>query len=146
MKLFFDEDMGSGVPKALYDLNLDGVSVLWAVKVFRKRRRAGEKISDEIWIPFAGQAVSLAISANRAILESDPQRELLIEHNVGSVFMASGEYSNFDTMKLLLRKWGWLNAIHLNEPRPFAYIVNLAGRTRKDPRVFKPEDEQLRLL
>lgn len=136
MKLFFDEDIGKGVPEALDAVGLKTVTHLR--RAFRNQLRRGrfrDGVKDEDWIPFAGQGGWLVFSANTGILEADAQRSLWIEHNVGGVFLTTGQENKVEVLKLVLRRWDWLEGIDAKQPRPFAYRLSMRGRPKLDARV-----------
>jgi hypothetical protein len=39
-------------------------------------------------------------------------------------------------MRLIMRRWDWLTTVGESEPRPFAYLMTIHCRTRRDPRVY----------
>ena len=124
MRLFFDEDTGAGVAQAL---SLVDVSTTWV----GPRQPIRKQTPDETWIPVAGKQGWLVLSANRAILQTDAERELWIEHKVGGVFLASGRIRAVDLLRLVLRKLSWLELIDADEARPFAFVLPLVGRPRR---------------
>ena len=126
MKLFFDEDIGTGVPKALRSV---GIKCDWIGKRQRPATRKGTP--DEVWIPHAGRRGLLVFSCNKNILESEAQRELWIEHKVGGVFLTTGQEKKADVLLLILRRMMWLEDIHVNTPRPFAYTTTIRGNWKR---------------
>jgi hypothetical protein len=136
MKLFFDEDTGKGIPEALRALEIGQVDYLR--RAFKKRIRRGEfpnGVPDEAWIPYAGRGGFLVLSFNKAILETEAQRELWIAERVGGVFITSHKEKKREVMLLILKKWDWLETIDRHERRPFAYRMPLSGTARLDPLV-----------
>lgn len=123
MKLFFDEDTGKGVPKALRALRVHGLVVDYVGGGTIPRGAP-----DEVWLPYVGQQGFLVISCNRGILMAEAQRGLLISERVGAVFLRSGEERKLNVLKLILNQWEWLQSIDIDEPRPFAYLITIAGR------------------
>lgn len=124
MRLFFDEDTGQGVPRALRAV---GIRCDWV----SKKSKIGKGTPDEIWIPQAGKRGLLVFSCNKAILEAEAQRELWIENKVGGVFLTSGQEKKADMLLLILRRMLWLREIDEQTPRPFAYLTNIHGRWTK---------------
>ena len=104
MILFFDEDLGTSVPRALH---LVGISTEWVSSSSRVRKGT----PDEIWIPQVGELGFLVLSCNTAILKAQAQHELLIKHNVGAVFLTSGQERKADVLRLVLNKLHWLREI-----------------------------------
>lgn len=115
MNLFFDEDMGKGIPEALRAVGLRNVHYLR--HYYRRRLRGGgSPIQDEEWIPLVGRSGWLAFSSNLGILAAEGQRELLISENVGVVFLTTGKEKSPDVLKLILNRWEWLQAIDRINP------------------------------
>src|SRR5690606_38145182 len=129
VRLFFDEDRGKGVASALRSV---GVQTYW---VGPPPMPVAKGTEDEIWIPRVGANGWLVITANKAILTTDRQRELWIEYGLGGVFLASNRLRSIDELRLLLRKLAWLEMIDRDEKRPFAYIMTLDGKTRRAPEI-----------
>jgi hypothetical protein len=130
VKLLFDEDVGKGIPESLRALEIGSVDYLR--RAFKKRIKQGEfphGVKDEDWIPFAGRGGWLVFSMNKHILDAEAQRALWIRENVGGVFLTSGREKKREVMLLILKKWDWLETIDRHQPRPFAYLMPLSGRS-----------------
>ena len=125
MKLFFDENMGTGVPEALRSVGVRDVDFV------SNKRRIRKGTADEDWLPYVGQGRMLVISCNKAILEVEAQQALLVAESVGAVFFASGQEKQMAMLRFLLNQFEWLEFIDVNEPRPFAYIVSVSGHIRQ---------------
>jgi hypothetical protein len=73
-------------------------------------------------------------SINKHILDAEAQRALWIRENVGGVFLTSGKEKKREVMLMILKNWDWLETIDRHQPRPFAYLLPLSGRSPKlDP-------------
>jgi len=101
--LFFDNDIGRGVPDALHSVDIRVLSVL------RRYRRGNTP--DTRWLRDAGQNGWLVISCNKDILNVDEERELIISERVGIVFLTSCQDKAREILKLVLAKWSWLERI-----------------------------------
>ena len=139
MRLLFDENQGKGVPEALRGVGLKEVSYIRRLYRSELQRDPQRGIKDEEWIPLAGKDGWLVFSGDKAILEAEAQRQLWIEHHVGGVFLSHNSGTAVDVLKLVLRKWDWLETIDRNQARPFAYRLNLSGRARLDSRILRTE-------
>ena len=120
---YFDENLGTKIPQAL---KLLGLRVIPGAS---KRYGAGQVDID--YLKRAGQKGWLAISANKRMLEVPDEKEAIINHEVGIVFLTDSHMSRPALMLLLLRKWAWLTEIDTNELRPFAYYLYPYGKVRK---------------
>lgn len=127
MRLFFDEDRGKGVATALRAVGLQTYHV---GSTSGRDSPVAKGTLDEIWIPRAGAANWLVVTANKAILTTEHERELWIRHRVGGVFLTTNRLRSVDELALILRKLRWLEAIDL-EDRPFAFMLSPNGRTQR---------------
>jgi hypothetical protein len=125
VKLFFDEDSGVKVPQALELIGVAGVD--W----IGKGRQIPKGTRDEDWLPHVGRNRYLLLSSNRAILQVEAQRALFIQERVGAVFLQTGQVTRFQLLRLIVAEWDWLEAIDLNESRPFAYVLHASGHKTK---------------
>jgi hypothetical protein len=128
VRLFFDEDRGKGVAIAL-----DAVGVSASYVGPTKAVKKGTL--DDVWIPRAGNQGWLVITANKAILTTEHERELWIEYKVGGVFLTTNQIRSIDELRLMLRKLSWLESIDREVLRPFAFMLNPSGKTRRAPEI-----------
>jgi hypothetical protein len=123
VKVFVDEDTGAGLGRALRAVAVEAEYV-------SKSRRIQPGTPDEIWIPWAGKNGFLVLSRNTGILAAEAQRALVIAHEVGIVFLPQ-YLSAFDLLRLVLKKWDWLETADASESRPFAFQLSPGGRSRR---------------
>jgi hypothetical protein len=117
--LLCDEDVGTGIPKAL---NLVG----YETKYLHKLGLAGKP--DTQWLTIAGQNGWLVFSYNKKMLKVPSERETIIREKVGIVFLTNGTEYIATVLKLLLSKWDILKFLWDNEERPFARFLSPNGR------------------
>jgi hypothetical protein len=122
VKLFFDEDVGKGIPEALRAVGIRDVEYIG------RDPRLPKGTPDESWLPFVGRQGHLVFSFNMGILYAEAQRRLLIDERVGVVFLTTGRSRAVDVFRLILNEWGWPETIDVSTPRPFAYLLTLTGR------------------
>jgi hypothetical protein len=130
VRLFIDETTGGRIGRALKELKLP---VSFIGRGGMKGVPTGS--ADEVWIPIAGKEHLLVFSSNKEILDAEAQRELWIQHNVGGVFLTTGQGRKLDVVMLILKRWEWFQEIDANVSRPFAFLLPMKGRPRRDPRV-----------
>jgi hypothetical protein len=125
LTLFFDEDLGTSVPRAL---DLVGVRV----EFVGSSRRLGipKGTPDETWLPQIGKNGWLLFSCNTGILKAEAQRQLFINEKVGAVFLNNGQEKKLDLLRMILNKLAWLEHIDVSTPRPFAYGISIKGRAK----------------
>lgn len=123
MKVFIDEDCGTGIPKSLKLVKMPCEDLVYPQN--RLPIRFGTK--DPVWIPWAGDNGYLALSMNRRILENPSEFALLVEHRLGIVFVDNGKYPIWQVLKMFMVRWEWFEEINRHN-KPFAYTVGLTGR------------------
>ena len=128
MILFFDEDMGTTIPKFLNDADRD-VDVRWLRALYTDD--SDPRRQDVGWLEEAGRNGWLVISCNKKILSVEFERQAIVEYKVGIVFFASGQFGRIVMMRAILNKWDWLKAVDSTEPRPFVHYLYARGRTRQ---------------
>lgn len=119
MRVLFDEDTGTGVPRALKLVGYDAISqydIGWA----------GHKDPD--WLPRAGSLGLLVVSCNKKMLAVPLERQLIINHQVGIIYLTTGVEHPPNVLRLLLAKWHILELLNDTEPRPFARFLSPNGR------------------
>lgn len=123
MILACDEDVGTGIPKALKLVGLR------AVLSIPKVGHPGQP--DIEWLTMAGRKRWLVFSYNKAMLRVPVERDTLVLEKVGIVFLTTGQGVSYEVLHFLLNRWPWLESIDRNEQRPFAFEVSIKGRPRK---------------
>ena len=121
MKLFIDEDTGASLGRALAAVGVDA----WHV-TRGKSARVKPGTPDEVWIPLVAGDGRLILSRNIQMLDSPVERQLLIAHSAGVIYLPPHSTS-LRLLQLVLKKWSWLELIAAQTPRPFAYRLTAAG-------------------
>lgn len=134
MILLCDEDVGTGIPKAL---NLVG----YETKYLHKLGLAGKP--DTVWLAIAGQNGWLVFSYNKKMLKVPSERETIIREKVGIVFLTSGTEYIANVLKLLLSKWDVLESLWDTVERPFARFLSPNGRMRDKYRDYKLDKQTI---
>ncbi len=119
MILLCDEDIGTGVPKALTLVGYDARSL---------RGMSWGGLPDQFWLEKAGQLEWLVISCNKKMLTVTAERETLIRERVGIIFLTSGEEHPPTVLLRLLRKWSDLELLWETTTRPFARFLSPNNR------------------
>ena len=128
MILYFDEDMGKSVAEALSAVGLR--TILWKLKRYGGNNN---RIPDVRWLTDAGRYGWLVISCNTEILNVEIERETIERERVGIVFLTSGQENAPDTLRLILNRWKWLEAIDSQVQRPFVYTLRPDGHNQRIP-------------
>jgi predicted nuclease of predicted toxin-antitoxin system len=117
--LLCDEDVGTGIPKAL---NLVG----YETRYLRGLGLAGKP--DTVWLAIAGQNEWLVFSYNKKMLKVPSERDTIIREKVGIVFLTNGTEHIAAVLRLLLSKWNVLELLWDAVERPFARFLSPNGR------------------
>ncbi|HET7738320.1 MAG TPA: hypothetical protein VFK32_07085, partial [Tepidiformaceae bacterium] len=126
VNIFFDEDNGTGIPRALRLLRIPTARIYFPSNEPGALIAKGAK--DVERIPRVGREGWLVFSQNRAMLDNERELELLVQHRVGIVFLTNGNQRAHLVMRLLLNRWPWLESVDAGVNRPFAYLLTLYGR------------------
>ena len=119
MILLCDEDIGTGVPRALTLVGHDARSLV-------AQGWGGQP--DVRWLARAGQLRWLVLSCNKKMLQVPQERETIEREQVGIVFLTTGQEIPANVLRLLLGKWRDLEFLDTREPRPFARFLSPRGR------------------
>lgn len=95
MILLCDEDVGAGIPHALLDVGLDARS-LHAIGL--------GGTADVDWLRVAGQNGWLVFSHNKRMLSVPHEKQAIIDHKVGVVFLTSDVENTVNQLRLLLNR------------------------------------------
>lgn len=131
MVLVFDEDCGTGIPKAL-------ALVGYTTHHFVELGWSGKR--DTEWLPWVGQKGWLLFSYNKKQIIVPTEWNAIIENKVGVVYLTSGEEFAAKVLLLLLKKWETLELLWDTTERPFARFLHPNGAiTSKYRRIELPQ-------
>lgn len=119
MILLCDEDIGTGVPKALTLVGCESKSL---------RELRWDGWPDVKWLTPAGQNEWLVFSSNKKMLKVPSERETIIREKVGIIFLTNGTEYIRTVLKLLLTKWDTFELLWTTVERPFARFLSPTGR------------------
>ena len=102
MILLCDEDVGTGVPRALTLVGYDARSLYV---------QGWSGFPDVTWLEYAGRLDCLILSCNKKMLLVPEERDAIIRSKVGILFLTSGQELVARVLWLLLVKW--LSLIHI---------------------------------
>jgi hypothetical protein len=125
VKLYFDEDTGGGVPRALREVVKNP-----QIEYPRANGLVAKGTFDITWIPRVTEAGYIIFSCNKHILDSQVEVETIVSNNAGVVFLDSGQETAQQVLTLVLNEWNWLEDLYRNHPRPFTYLISIKGRKR----------------
>lgn len=97
MKLLCDEDIGTGVPKALYAVGYEARSLF---------ELGWRTYSDTRWLTLAGQGGWLVFSCNKRQLLVPDERGTIVREKVGVVYLTNGNEHPHRVLRYLLNKAG----------------------------------------
>jgi hypothetical protein len=129
VKLFFDEDNGTGIPKALHLNKRAGDEIHYPSN--RGHQAIKKGTPDKGWLPEVGLQGWLVFSQNKWMINNEEERKLIISNKVGIIYLDNGNEKAFPVMRMLLNRWPWLELVDATIPRPFAYLIGIGGRARK---------------
>jgi len=130
VNLFFDEDNGTGIPRALTLIKAPTDTIHFASNGYHQVVRRGTKDPD--WIPVVGERGWLVFSQNKWMVNNEEERRLLIANKVGIVYLDTGNAPAFPVMRMLLNRWDWLRGLDADHSaRPFAYLISVGGKQRR---------------
>lgn len=135
MKLFFDEDNGTGIPKAVSLLKAPGLTDIQFPSNDRKFGKWPRGTPDGEWLPWAGRENYLVISQNSRILETPNEFALIEPNNVKIVFIENGHSTAWRVFQVIQSRWSWL-ADQWSGTGPLVWILALSGRAEP----FRLED------
>lgn len=127
MRVFVDEDTGSGLARALSAV---GIETEYPTSKKSSPIKLGD--GDDKWLPFAGRQGRLVLSRNTNILQVEAERELLLTHLIGVVFLPQ-HLDKLELLRLVMKRWDWLLEVDATVPRPFAYYLGATGRAVRLP-------------
>ena len=119
MILLCDENIGTGIPKALTLVDCKARSLY-------ELHMAGRP--DTEWLPIAGKKEWLVFSDDKKMLKVPNERETIIHEKVGIIFLTNGQEYVRKVLKLLLTKWDDLESLWDTTERPFARFLSPNGR------------------
>lgn len=119
MILLCDEDVGTGVPKALKLVGLES-------RYLHQLGLAGKP--DTEWLAKAGQNEWLVFSYNKKILKVPSEREAIIHNKIGIIFLTNGTEYTRTVLRLLLAKWDTFELLWSTVERPFVRFLSPNGR------------------
>lgn len=118
MTLLCDEDVGTGIPRALELVNCKATSL-------RQLHMGGWE--DTKWLAFAGQNNWFVFSYDKKILTVPTEKAAVIQAKVGILFFTSGTEQSRNVLRILLNKWDTLELLWSTTQRPFARFLSPQG-------------------
>jgi hypothetical protein len=89
---------------------------------------------DTIWLPVAGAKQWVVIMRDKHIRSRPGERYQLTAHGVRAFVMTGGgNYTKWQTIDLLVRRWAEIESIADRELPPFIYSITQAGVSRLAP-------------
>ena len=124
--LFFDQNIGPGVPRILRELGPREFNYRALVDEYPDALRRGQHVDDVEWLPRVGERGWLAITRDLRILVVADERRALIEGRARVVFLRPGNSPRRAMASFVVSRQAWLQRIYDEVPPPFACIVQIA--------------------
>ena len=120
MILFFDRNIGTGIPKALRLLDLP-------VQIEAHQDHFAQNEPDDVWLPTVASWGWIVVAQDYKFHVLEAELEALKQHNIGCFYLWGAESPKWQTMRAFLR--GLENVLRVAEksPRPFAYRIEKHG-------------------
>lgn len=89
---------------------------------------------DVIWLPIAGANSWVVIMRDKRIRTRPGERRQLMDHGVRAFVMTgAGNYSKWQTIELLVRRWEEIEAVVGRNAGPFIFSITQGGVARLTP-------------
>jgi hypothetical protein len=89
---------------------------------------------DDVWLPVVGQEGWSAIMRDKRVRFRPGERRAIIDHNVKAFIMTgAGNYSRWQTLDLLVRRWDRMEAIATSLKPPFICAITQGGIEQRYP-------------
>lgn len=82
---------------------------------------------DHWWLAQAGDNGWIVFSCNKKQLVVATERQVILDHRVGVVYLTNGEESPALMLKVLLNRWEKLELLVATTPKPFARFLSPRG-------------------
>ena len=119
MKLFFDHNVGSHVPRALRLLRVDAT---WHLEHF------APTAPDAEWLPVVGSRGWVVVTHDRRLLLNPTERRAIYDARVGCFILHGGGASRWEKMRILSAAWPMMAYVMENEPPPYIWRLLPSGR------------------
>jgi hypothetical protein len=85
-------------------------------------------MKDEVWLRIAGEREWIVLMRDKQVRRRPGQRNALLRHGVRAfVLTGAGNYSEWRTLHLLVRRWDEIEQVVADGPGPFLYAVTQQG-------------------
>jgi len=103
---------------------------------------AGPWVPDGEWLPIAGRNGWIVLMRDKRIRHRPGERQRLLENNVRAFCLTgAGNYSKWQILELLVRRWSDIQtAAEFQEP-PYIYSVTQGGLTLLEPAGSVPSEK-----
>ena len=126
MNLFVDRDLGKKLGKAL---RVVGVQVTNHIERYPKAD--AESVPDRIWIAEAAGLGEIIVTRDGGIRRIAAELEAVVTAGARCFVLETGNASPFDYLRAILIAWPAMKRAVEEQPAPFMYGVNRAGRLRR---------------
>ena len=120
MILFFDRNIGKGIPEALRLLELP-------VKIEAHHDHFDQAEKDDVWLSVVGRQGWIVISQDYKFHEIQSELEAFRQHEVGCFYVWGAEAAKWDTMRTFAKAYDKIVQEAARAIRPFAFKVEKRG-------------------
>ena len=119
MIVLCDEDIGTGVPKALTLVGYDARSIVGC---------GWQSRPDEWWLTQAGRLDWLVLSCDKRMMLVPSERDVIKSERVGIVYLTKGEEYPAKVLSMMLLKWRTLELLESTAHKPFVRFLSPRGQ------------------
>jgi hypothetical protein len=124
MILFFDKNIGTGIPIALQNLEPP-------FKVEYHQQHFALNELDDKWLPVVGRNHWTVIGHDRKFHEKESELDALTKYKIGCFYLWGANAKKWEKIKVFFKACDRIVEAEANTPRPFIYKVKRNGGLRR---------------
>ena len=124
MILFFDKNIGIGIPLALEMLKPP-----FEVEYHQKYFSMGEQ--DDVWLPEIGKKNWVVIGHDRKFHEKESELDALKKYKIGCFCLWGANAPKWDKVRVFFKAYEKIVQVESSTPKPFIYSVKKNGNLKR---------------